>query len=90
MDRMLVNKWEMQTSDTDRFHLKKLNDTKIFKKYLVIISNWYACLQGFDDCGDIGTELKNTSHRHAPATANSSRIKFSCTKNVKNLKIKRN
>jgi hypothetical protein len=59
-DRMLVNKWEMQTFDIDRFHLKKLNDTKCFKKYLVMISNRYACLQDLDDCGDIGRELKNT------------------------------
>jgi hypothetical protein len=64
MDRMLVNKWEMQTFDIDRFHLKKLNDTKIYKKYLVTISNRYACLQDFDDCGNIGSELKNSSHRH--------------------------
>jgi hypothetical protein len=57
-DRMLVNKWEMQTFDIDRFHLKKLNDTKIYKKYLVTISNRYACLQDFDDCGDTAKELK--------------------------------
>jgi hypothetical protein len=67
MDRMLVNKWEMQTFDIDIFHLKKLNDTKVYKKYLVTISNRYAYL---DDCGDIDRELKNSSHRHTPVTAN--------------------
>jgi len=59
-------------------------------KYLVTISNRYACLQDLDDCGDIDRELKNTSHRHTPVTANRSRIKCGCTKNVKNLQIKRN
>jgi hypothetical protein len=44
MDRMLVNKWEMQTFDIERFHIKKLNDTEIYKKYLVTISNRYAGL----------------------------------------------
>jgi len=60
----------MHTFDVDRFHLKKLNDTKIYKKYLVTISNRYADLKDLDDCGDIGTELKNSSHRHTLVTAN--------------------
>jgi len=54
----------MQTFDVDIFHLKKLNDTKIYKKYLVTISNRYADLQDLDDCGDIGRELKNSGQTH--------------------------
>jgi len=69
-DRMLANKWKMQTFDVDRSHLKKLTDTKIYKKYLVTISNRYADLQDLDDCGDKGRKLKNSSHRHTPVTAN--------------------
>jgi hypothetical protein len=67
---MLVNKWETQTFDIGRFHPKKFSDTKIYMKYLVTISNRYACLQDLDDCGDIDRELKNTCHRHTPVTAN--------------------
>jgi hypothetical protein len=61
MDRMLVNKREMQTVDIERFQLKKLNDTEIYKKYLVKISNRYTDWQKLDKCGDTGRELKNIS-----------------------------
>jgi hypothetical protein len=64
MERISVNKWEMQTFDMERFHLKKLNDVEINKQYHVKISDRYAGLQNSGDCGDISRECKNTSQTH--------------------------